>query len=129
MSGPRSDKSITRDRIVIFVELFTSFVYHPLCLCVLATDATRILSGKKISQIVYKKTTSFDYEFVLRFVYCFFIHIVTLIFVKYKSHGTPSWLYGHTEQMNLFAGFDFLKINAYIESSYNGRRITCSGIE
>jgi hypothetical protein len=84
---------------------------------------------KMLSQVVYKKTTSFNCELVLRFVYCFSYVLLTVIYVKCKSFGTPSWLYGHTEQMNPVAGFDFLKINAYIETSYNGQRITCNGIE
>jgi len=131
MSEPTSDKSITRDRLVMIVELFTCFVYQPLCLCVLTTKGRcdKSAEWKKIISNCIKKTTVFACEFVLRFVYCFSFILLTLIFVKFRSFGTPSWLYGRTEQMNLFAGFDFLKINAYIESSFNGQRITCNGIE
>lgn len=113
----------------MIVELFTSFVYQPLCLCVSATDATRALNGKKFISNCIKKTTIFACEFVLRFVYCFSYKLLTLIFVKFRSLGTPPWLYGRTEQMNLFAGFDLLKINEHIASSYNSQRITCNGIK
>ena len=132
MSKLRIDKSVTRDRLFMFVESFMDFVYQPLCLCVLSMKDRCHKSTewkKMLSQVVYKKTTSFDCELVLRFVYCFSYVLLTLIFVKYKSFGTPSWLYGQTEQMNPVAGFDLLKINTYIETSYNGQRIRCNGTE
>ena len=75
MSGPRSDKSITRDRIVIFVELFTSFVFQPLCLCLLATKDRydkNIEWEKKLSQIVYKKLQVSTVS--LTFVSCIVFH-------------------------------------------------------
>jgi len=62
MSEPRSDKSITRDRLVMIVELFTGFVYQPLCLCVLAMKdrCDKSIEWKKIlSRIVYKKNYNF----------------------------------------------------------------------
>jgi len=131
MTEPRNGKFITRNRLVLFVELFTGFVYQPLCLCVLAFQdrCYKSTEWKNYISDCVKKTTSFDCEFVLRFVYCFSHIFLTFIFVTYQSFGTPVWLYGQSEQMILFAGFDFLKINAYIESSYDGQRIRCNGIE